>query len=116
MALCLAAAGGCLRITVQHLANVRALLISHHTKVEADRCTISKRGECIGDKTLNLVTHRATSNGERDGERNALARNSHIAHHVEIDNGTVQFGVLDGAKGLDDLFNSCSGHAGSRGY
>ena len=115
MTLCLVAASRCLRIAVEHLANIGALLVGHHTKIETDRSSISKWCKRVGDKTLNLITHGATSDGEGDGERDALRRNSDIADHVEIDNGTVEFGVLNGAKRLDDLFNGCCGHGDSKG-
>ncbi len=38
-----------------------------------------------------------------------VAVDAHVSHHVEVDDGAVQLGILDGSKGGDDVVDG-DGH------
>ena len=65
-------------------------------------------GHALGD----LVAQRAAGDGERDEDADdAVAVGSAAAQHAEVDDRTVQLGVLDRSQGFDDLgFGDGGGH------
>ncbi len=62
---------------------------------------------------MDLVLQRTAGNGERDEHADdAVAADVDVAEHAEIDDRTVQFGVLDRPECLDDLrFGDGDGHS-----
>ena len=74
---------------MQHFANLRALFIIHNAKVQrnifyAIECT--QRG---ANTILNFVTQWTTSDGQHHRQADYAALHLYVAHHSEVDNGTV---------------------------
>ena len=110
MRLALSSAGA--GVAVQFDAKVFALLVGHHREVERHGGH-TQWHQRAGDAVLDLVAQRATCNGERNqhGDR-TIGAHFDIANHAEIDNGTMQFRILNRAQRFDDLFGC--GHGRSR--
>ena len=97
-----------------HLAHLGALLVGHHREVEREAGDAGECGDRAADPVLDLVAQRATGHGERDLHADhAVVADLHDAHHAEVDDAAVQFGVFHGAQGVDDLLVGGCGHRGS---
>jgi hypothetical protein len=65
----------------------------------------AKRG---ANTILNFISQWTACNRQHHREADYTTLNLDIAHHSEVDNRTVEFGVLYGAKGFNDLI-CCGG-------
>ena len=110
-----AVAGGRAGVAVQRLAQVLALAVGHHGELEVDRVDAVELRGGVGHAPLDLVLQRAAGNGERDEDADdAVAADVDVADHVEVDDRTVEFGILDRSERLDDVgFGDGGGHSSS---
>ena len=60
-------------------------------------------GQRPGHPVLDLVAQRAAGHGERDRDPHLRAVDGDAPHHFQVDDAPVELGILDGAKGLEDL-------------
>ena len=94
--------GGGGRIAVQHLADLRPLLIGHHPEVDADEIDTIEGGDRLGDLALDLIAQRATGDREVDTDLDVAAVDGGRPDHAEVDDAAVEFGILHRTQGVDD--------------
>ena len=105
-------AGGRSGVAVQRAAQVLAVLVGHHGELEIDRVDTVEFGGGVGHTPLDLGLQRTSRHGQCDQHADdAVAHDRDAAQHAEIDDRAVQFGVLDGTQGLDDLLFGDDGSA-----
>ncbi len=101
----LARAGGRPGVAVQRAAEVLAILVAHHGELEVDRLDAVELRGGLGHPPLDLALERTARHGEGDEHADdAVVADRHPAQHAEVDDRAVQFGILDRAEGVDDLF------------
>jgi hypothetical protein len=79
---------------MQLLTQCGSLVVSHDSEIQTNVAHTRKGTKSSVHPLLNLVAQGATSDGERNGQRNDAAIDDNITHHSEIDDRAMQFGVV----------------------
>ena len=79
------------------------LLGGHDVEAELDLLDSVEGEERLLDLLLEARAERAAGDGERDHDADAAAFDGDVAHHVELDHGAPQLGVVDALEGAQDL-------------
>ena len=110
------AAGRGGRIAVQLVAQGGPLLVGHHAEVGGRRRAPRRRCSAvvtrfwISLRSGQPATVRVTSSDTESPP------DLDVAHHVQVDDRAVELGVLDGAKGGDDVVDGDGHRFGRTGF
>jgi hypothetical protein len=91
-------------VAVEAAAQGLSLVVGHHGEVHRHAGDAVDREHGGVDPMGDLVAQRAA--GDREGDEDldrAVVGDLDLAHHVQVDDRSVQFRVLHRAQGLDDL-------------
>ena len=98
---------------VEGLAELGAIVVAHHGELEVDRLDAVELCSGLGDASLDLALERAPGDGQRDQDPDdTVLAHRDAAEHAEVDDRSVEFGILHRAECLDDLL---FGHDGGHG-
>ena len=86
------------RVAVELLAQRRPLVVGHDREVDPDLVDAGQPAHGLAHPLVDLVAQRAAGDGEGDLDRDPRPLDAHVPDHVELDDGPVQLGVLDGTQ------------------
>ncbi len=90
------------------------LVVGHHRHVDDHPLDAVEGLHGAGHPARDLRPQGAAGDRQRDEHGDRAAVDGDVADHVEVDDAAVQFGVLDGPQGLEDLLSGDGHRAGSR--
>ena len=95
--------GGRGRVSLHDLADLGPLLVGHDGELGRGVVDPVERDNRVTYPTVDLGSKRATGDRQRHDDRDRSPIDDDVAHHAEVDDAAMQFGILDRSQGVDDL-------------